>query len=506
MPQQQRALDLSVEARFFYLAMEQRTGKTKVVIDNTARCFIDGIIDSLLVLAGGGTGVAANWEDEVEAHLLEAIPRRVLVWRASRAKTKTFREALDALLAFEGIAVLAVNSEAMIGEPFRAYLRGFLARRRAFLAADEAGFMKAPGSSASRVARAISRHKNVIFKRALDGTPGERPLDLWAQWDFLDPSVLECPTFGVFKARYAEWEDKVAYSTGQRYQVLKRYKNLDDLQRRIAPYTFRCLRSDLSDAPPKTYETWHVDLTERQRAVYDRLAEEFVAETTQGTISAPLAIVRLTRLQQILSNFLPTDPTAEACPTCEGYGKYPLDEDPCPTCEGYGFVEREGVVHAVDDRNDPRLERLVEGVAAHDGPAIVWSRFTRDLARAGEHLARQGLSVARYDGTVSAAKKIEVKADFAAGRVRVLLANQRAAARGVKFRLEGGSAVHLHVYYANSFSLLARQQSEDRTEVVGDPLSTRVADIVARGTVDEKIVLAHREKRDVMRAVLGDRS
>jgi N12 class adenine-specific DNA methylase len=65
---QREALFRSMDAEYFGLLMEQRTGKSKVVLDNAAMLHRDGKINGLLIIAPNG--VHRNWiADEIKIHL-----------------------------------------------------------------------------------------------------------------------------------------------------------------------------------------------------------------------------------------------------------------------------------------------------------------------------------------------------------------------------------------------------------------------------------------------------
>jgi SNF2 family DNA or RNA helicase len=60
------------------------------------------------------------------------------------------------------------------------------------------------------------------------------------------------------------------------------------------------------------------------------------------------------------------------------------------------------------------------------------------------------------------------------------------------------------VYYANNFDLEHRIQSEDRAHRLGQKNTVTYIDLIAEGSIDEKIVEALRNKIDIGAAVLGE--
>ena len=60
------------------------------------------------------------------------------------------------------------------------------------------------------------------------------------------------------------------------------------------------------------------------------------------------------------------------------------------------------------------------------------------------------------------------------------------------------------IYYSNNYDLEKRLQSEDRAHRIGQTNKVTYIDLVAKDTVDEKIVKALRNKLDLAQEVLGD--
>ena len=63
---------------------------------------------------------------------------------------------------------------------------------------------------------------------------------------------------------------------------------------------------------------------------------------------------------------------------------------------------------------------------------------------------------------------------------------------------------NLCVYYANSYDLELRMQSEDRAHRIGQANPVTYIDLICPGSIDEKIVTALRAKIDIGAKVLGE--
>lgn len=522
----------SRDLAYFGLLFEQRCGKTKPTLDTAAHQFRTGRITTLLVIAPNG--VHTNWvREEIPRHLPDDVRGRAVLWRSGRMDTRAARVDLTALLDHDGLAILAVNVDALTTPKLREYLTNlFKVRKTVMSVVDES--LDISNRSAERTKIALKIARRSVTRRVLDGTPVDAtPLGLYAQCEFLLPSqpktklraavpnALGFTSFVAFRARYAELEiqdfgerDKrcpvcgggvIAPVTGcvrcrgtgfigrNQVAVVKNYQNLDELRERLTKFTMRVTRADCADLPPKIYQKAFIELTSMQRLAYEELREEAMTELRSGTtVTAPLVITRLLRLQQIASNFLPLEPEPTPCPSCGGDG--------CDTCEhlGFTYVGKRGW-ETVDPAREPRVEAVLDQLDRLSGQGIVWARFRRDLDVLERAIMDRGWSVVRYDGSVSPEGRERAKTAFQGGRARVFLGQPRAAGRGLDL-----SAASFVIYASHDWPLRWRRQSEDRAQTLHRTDPVLYVDVVAMGTVDEKIINALRAGRELADLVTGD--
>ena len=481
---------LSERSKVFAYTMEQRTGKTKLTLDITAAAYERGTIDGLLVAAP--KGVDKQWaEEEVATHLPDRIPRLPLVLRVGKVSTKKFQAEFAALLAFKGLAILASNHEAFRTPTGQKLIEKFLRKRRTLFALDESSCIKTPGAAQTRGITRLG--KLAVARRILDGTPNaENPLELFSQYRFLDPNILGFTAFTAFRARYAKMEQGSDPRSGRHFDKVVGYAHIDELQAKIAPYTYRVRRDEVFDMPAKVYQKIWYELSDEQRRVYDSLRDTYRAELISGErITVTSVLSRLLRLQQVLSNKMP-GANIILCTVCSGEG--------CDACNHEGIIDNGQRPTLIDPNNNPRLKALITGIDTDPtASTLVWTRFKSeadDVIQLAHELKRKPC---RYDGSVNDKDRTAAKLGFQAGDFDFFVGSAAAAGRGLTL-----SKGELCIYYSNYFALRPRLQSEDRTEAPGKTKGTGVIDIMAEDTVDVKIVDTLRAKRSLSDAIQGD--
>lgn len=455
------------------LWLEMGCGKTKIVVDNAAYLYQRGEVNAILAVCPDN--VVENWPHiEVPAHLPDGVPWTGLAWHADAAKTKRQRDGELRALAAPGLAVVAMSYAAVSrSKAGRDFAREFLKRRRCLLVADESHRIKTPGAEVTKLVHAAGRL--APYRRALSGTPvPNSAFDVYSQVQFLDRDYWQreagIRTYTEFKSEFGVFVR--CNGAAGRFDKLVRHKNLDKLYALMAPIGHRLTKEEAGlDLPPKVYSRRTFELSVDHRAVYDRLRDEFLAELDGGVvIDAPLAFVRLLRLQQV------------AC----GYS---------------GAVDADGERVEVELPGEPaRLAAFRDFARDVPHQAIVWARFTRDIDRIVAMLRREKITCARYDGGCSGEERRAALAAFHAGDAQWVVANQAAMSTGVTL-----TEAKTVAYYSNSFNLSDRLQSEDRCHRIGQMSSVQYVDFVAERTVDGRLLECLRNKSEVAAQVVGDR-
>lgn len=444
---------------------EQGTGKSKLTVDTAAWLYKQGAINALVVIAPNG--VHRNWVvNEVPMHLPDEVPYRAVSWQSNKAASQKFRKDAYDALTFPGLLVVAMNYDAVMTTLGDRYLLRVLEGRRCMMVLDESARIKSP--KAKRTIRILARGLYARYRRILTGTPvANSPFDVYTQFSFLDPGVwhnIGCRSFSAFKAHFGVWADRLDPRSGRMYRELIKYQNLDKLTQVCEQVASRVTKTQVLDLPPKLYTKRYFDLSPEQAKAYAEMKEHFAIQLAAGEVTAMLAITQLLRFQQITSGFVPLD-----------------DET------------------VLQFEKNPRLELLKDLVEDTTGKMIIWAKFSLEITMLLHALKELGVEAVRYDGQTSAEERGEAITRFQNGTARAFVANPAAAGEGLT--LHAATTV---IYYSNSFKLTDRLQSEDRAHRIGQHHPVTYIDIVGAETVDEKIVDALRNKRDIASVVTGD--
>lgn len=509
---QRRAFEETAHLPYHAFWWQQRTGKTRPCIDTAAYLYERGVI-STFTIGAFPSNVHVNWgEVEIPAYLPERIPRKIVVWRSSKMSSPAMQLELKLLLEFKGLAILCFNCEALTQSRLLwPYLQKLMHKRRTMAVADEADWMAS--SNAARTKRAMAWARRAVIRRVCNGTPvDESPFAAYSQTNFLKPGLLGFTSSTAFRAHFGEYEyerdaagnpvldalgnprRKKHYNarTGSTYEVQTGYRNLAELNEKMLRIGSRVLRSECADLPPKIYRKVHFDLSPEQRQAYNELRDEYKTQLAGREARAVHPLTRLGRLQMITRGYWPEETIGEPCPACLGGG--------CDECEGMGIVVVRLPRRLITSDANPAIDALTSELEALRGaPAIIWAKHRWDVTDCLEAAVRIGRRCVRYDGSVKAADRAVNQKAFQTGTVDTLVGTTATGGRGI--RLDRAEVL---IYYSNNFSLIQRGQSEDRAESLTMTRGTGVIDMIARGTVDEHIVDALRNKKSIAEEVMGD--
>jgi len=485
MAHQRTALMLGRDQEAFAYLMDQGTGKTKTLIDDAAHNWRENRIDVVLLFTINS--VKTNWvifdsmkddkddKDALETHMPPDVPYTKGVWVSSatgaiKRDWKRFEVAISEQISKrDQLVFLAANIESLrIPRAYEFFERiCTLFNNKVMIVIDESTIIGTPGSKQTKQAHKLRKHCK--YARILSGTPiVKSPLKGYSQFAFLDEDILGHSSFYSFRNRYA------VMGGFENRQVLF-YRNMDELSEKIASCSFRILKEDCLDLPPKVYEKRRVEMSKAQLKAYNEMREEMLTENKDaGLVQAQIILTQMLRLQQITGGYLPK--------------------------EG-----EEGVaVPIVPPKSNPKFQEVLRIIdEAGDQRVLIWTRFTKEIEDLVDLLNENGHTSLPFYGALKDAEKLSVRKRFANDdSIRCVVGNPAAGGLGI----DEFKAASVVIYVSNSFDTERRIQSEDRAHRIGSEIHEQITyyDIICPNTVDTKIVQTMRNNINISRAVMND--
>ena len=455
------ALEKSWNKETYAYFMEMGTGKTKVLIDNMSMLYDKGKIDGALIIAP--KGVVKTWhEQEIPTHLPNHIENVTVLWQPNITKQQETK--LNNLFALNmHLHIFVMNVEALSTDKGVQFAEKFLRSHRTLIAIDESTTIKTP--TAKRTKNIIRLGKASKYRRIMTGSPvTKNPLDLYTQCEFLDPYLLDFASYYAFRNRYAQM--KTMHVRGRSIQVVHAFQNLAELSDKLKGFSYRVLKEDCLDLPPKNWIKRHITLSKEQKKVYDEMKKTALATLNGKVTSTMTVITQLMRLQQI-------------------------------TC-GH-FVADDGTTQEIKNN---RITELMDVLDETEGKAIIWGHWQKDIQNIVSEIEKvhgPGSVVDYYGLTPQEDRQDNIRKFQSDPKCRFMVGTPSTGGYGITL-----TAANTVIYYSNGYDLEKRLQSEDRAHRIGQKKNVTYIDIIAEKTVDEKIVKSLRKKINIASEVLGE--
>ena len=455
------ALEKSWNKENFAYFMEMGTGKTKVLIDNLAMLYDKGKIDGALIIAP--KGVVKTWyEQELPTHLPDHIENVSVLWQPNI--TKTQQEKLDSLFEIDSaLHILVMNVEALSTDKGVKFATKFINSHKTLMAIDESTTIKTP--TARRTKNIIKMGVNAKYKRIMTGSPiTKNPLDLYTQCEFLDPWLLDFSSYYAFRNRYAEM--KTMHVHGRSIQVVDKFQNLGELSDTVKQFSYRVLKEDCLDLPPKVFIKRHIALTADQQRIYKQMKDQALAVLNGKVTTTMTVLTQLMRLHQITCGYVTAD---------------------------------DGTVQAVESN---RLNELMSILEDTDGKVIIWANYQMSVSDIMKALTKKygANSFVHYYGlTPQEDRQDNIRKFQNDPECRFIIGTPQTGGYGITL-----TQANTVIYYSNGYDLEKRLQSEDRAHRIGQKKTVTYIDLICEDTIDEKIVKALRDKINIASEVMGE--
>jgi SNF2 family DNA or RNA helicase len=328
-----------------------------------------------------------------------------------------------------------------------------------YIVLDEAQAIKNPGSASAKAARLLMADHRL----AITGTPIENRLEeLWSLFDFLNPGMLGTASAFSELVRLSD--------AGDLDDDAPRAGGRDLLARALRPVVLRRTKEQVArDLPARTEHTLEVELEPAQRTFYDGLLQSYRQSVLERVDSVGLGKARMHILEALLRL------RQAAC--------HPALVDP-------------RLVHASSAKLDALLPSLEE-IAGQGHKALVFSQFTSFLALARDRLDAAGLAYEYLDGRTRDRQE-RVDRFQNDPTIPFFLISLKAGGHGLN--LTAADYVYLLDPWWNP---AVEAQAIDRAHRIGQTRSVIATRLVAKGTVEEKILELQASKRALADAILG---
>jgi SNF2 family DNA or RNA helicase len=313
---------------------------------------------------------------------------------------------------------------------------------------DEAQYIKNHNTQNAKSVKLI----NGVQRFALTGTPIENSLaEIWSIYDFLMPGYLY--SYNKFRQKY---ELPIVRSKDE--------KALDGLKRLVSPFILRRLKRDvLKELPDKTESIMYAKLEDEQKTLYlanvAKIKQELAEQIKHAGFdnSKIMILSMLTRLRQL------------CC-------------DPSLTYDNYtgGSAKLEMCIE------------LIESCIESGHKLLLFSQFTSMLAIIQNRLRALGIKNFLLQGSTSKEERQRLVNQFNVDETPVFLISLKAGGTGLN--LTGADIV---IHYDPWWNISAQNQATDRVHRIGQKNSVQVFKLIAKDTIEEKILKLQQSKADL---------
>jgi SNF2 family DNA or RNA helicase len=396
----------------------------------------------------------------------------------ARLRPVTASEGPDALptprLVIEVINIDTLVSRTRIGGQTMADIMVDAIRRYNpdLLVVDESHKIKSPMGNASRLLARVTPH--VRRRVILTGTVmPHSPLDVFAQWRFLDPYAFGERTRDGSRrqATYAGFRDRYAIMGGWMGREVLGYRNLDDMQAVMARNAVVARKEEALDLPATQDVVIPVELGPGERRAYAEMRDQLATQLATGAqATVPNRLTQMLRLQQITSGHLPDDT---------------------------------GRIALVGRSKVATIASLVNDTLQGEQRVVVFALFTVEIGMLRDALSVKGTEVAVIEGGTALSERTAIRQRFGnvdahPGRM-VLVAQIKTMSLAVNELVSANHAVFGSMGWMRDDWV----QAKGRLDRQGQTRPVTFWHALAPGTVDEVVYQSHLDRTDMETAVLA---
>ena len=298
------------------------------------------------------------------------------------------------------------------------------------------------------------------YRLLLTGTViTNKPIDVFSQYKFCDPAIYG-NSFYQFRNRYFDMVGFGGYTP-----VMKRSME-GEFTERLHSIAFRATKAECLDLPEFTDIVQRIDLEPQAMRIYRQLVRDSYAELAEGSVTVTNVLSQLLRLSQLTGGYVGNDDA--------------------------------GGITQVSTAKLDALSDLVDGAVADGRKIVVIARFVPEIHAIGKMLEKKKIRYAQISGEIR--DRDEQIAAFQNDPDLPVFIGQIATA-GLGITL---TAASLMVFYSLDYSMSNYEQTRARIHRVGQKNECTYIHLVARGTVDEKVLKALHDKANLAKSLVDD--
>lgn len=312
---------------------------------------------------------------------------------------------------------------------------------------DEAQHIKNAATLISKAVKQINSRQRFV----LTGTPVENRLsELWNLFDFLMSGYLYTNTAFREKLEKPIVKSKNPEASAQ-------------LRRLVQPFLLRRRKAEvLKELPPKEEYVRRISLSEEERKTYCACVQATV-EKLDGEQGKMQILAALTRLRQIC-----------------------CDPNLC-------FENYEGETSKLD-----ACMELCQAMVENGHQILLFSQFTSMLDRIRTRLEEANISSFTLQGSTTKEKRAKLVKAFNAGAASVFLISLKAGGTGLNL-----TAADIVIHFDPWWNQAAQDQATDRAHRIGQQAHVQVYKLIAKDTIEEKILELQEKKAALMDTISG---
>lgn len=426
------------------LLAEMGTGKTLISIGIAGALYLRGEIQRLLIVAP--LSIVQVWNEEFEKFADFNYQLAVL--------EGTGKKKLDTLnhMKGDGLQVAVINYESC----WR--MEDILvAWKPDMIVCDESTRIKNPQAKQSRALHRLGKQSkhNLI----LTGTPvTNNPLDFFSQYKFLDESIFGT-SYYAFRSRYA-----ILGGYGN-HQIVG-YKNLPELTEKAHSIAYRITKAKALDLPDQVDIERKVSLSAYARRKYKELEEQSYTELMNGNVQVTSVLTKLLRLAQLTG--------------------------------GYMRVGESDELEKVSDSKLVALEEIIDDCVDAGKKVVVFARFIPEIDAIEMMLYKKGIKYALIKGDVKdRAEQVDKFQND--DSVKVFIGQIQTTGMGLTL-----TKADTAVFYSLDFNYSNYEQAKARIHRIGQKNKCTYIHLIAEDTVDEKVMHALKNKKDIANLVVDN--